>query len=310
MPRCFYCAEPFDGAQDGEHILPAAIGSHLVTRRVCTPCNRRAGIEIDRPWLRHPEIVQLRAIYKIPDRRGRVRPASWQGELGGGKTAEISVEGETVRVVPRPSESFENGIWTVEGYDDAAAEKKLQRLRRDHGDVRLISSESRPTQNLSATVTHTLDVDVWPRFGAKVALGVASLVVADDSWLDSSLAQHLRSVLWHGDPSTIDKSLSGPGVAWSMRPFSLRAGTHHLPAPQHLLIFEHDPESGDWLVIVTFGELLYRLPLPLDCSAIGAPPQSWRIDPITETQVQLPAVAQQARLHEPIQHVEADCGRP
>lgn len=205
-----------------------------------------------------------------------------------------------MRVVQQPSESFEDGIWTVEGYDEDAAAKKLRRLRRDHGDVRVISTETRPANNLSATVTHTLDVNVWPRFGAKVALGVASLVVEDESWLDSTVAQELRSVLWDGHPSTIEKGLAVPGIAWSMRPFLLDAGTHRLRAPEHLLIFERDPDGGDWLVIVTFGELLYRLPLPLDWSATGAPPPSWRIDPVTAAHVQLPSAVQQASLHESI----------
>jgi hypothetical protein len=239
-------------------------------------------------------------VYRIPDRRGRARPASWQGDLGSGRRAVISVEGEAVRVVQQPSESFEDGIWTVEGYDEDAAAKKLRRLRRDHGDVRVISTETRPANNLSATVTHTLDVNVWPRFGAKVALGVASLVVEDESWLDSTVAQELRSVLWDGHPSTIEKGLAVPGIAWSMRPFLLDAGTHRLRAPEHLLIFERDPDGGDWLVIVTFGELLYRLPLPLDWSATGAPPPSWRIDPVTAAHVQLPSAVQQASLHESI----------
>jgi HNH endonuclease len=297
MPRCFYCAQPFEGSQDEEHVLPAAIGADLVTGKVCTACNRRAGVEVDQPWLRHPEVVELRGLYSIADRRGRVRPASWEGQLNSGKPATISLKGDEVRIVRRPTEEFDGSVWTLEGYDEDAAKRKLERIRAKYGDVRPISSEERmPDGPLTAHVTHVVDVGIWPRFAAKVALGVASLLVDDDSWLSGPIASVLRSVLWSGHPSTLTDGLAHPGVAWSLRPFELQPGTHPLRAPEHLLIFEETPEEGEWLVIVVFGWLPYRVPLAMDWAAIEEPPQSWRIDPIAGRHRRLPAAEQVALL--------------
>lgn len=302
MQRCFYCAQPFEGSQDEEHVLPAAVGADLVTGRVCTACNRRAGIEVDRPWLRHPEVVELRSMYSIPDRRGRVRPASWEGQLNDGKPATVRIAGDQVHIARRPTEDFDGTVWTLEGYDDDAAKRKLERLRAAHGDVRPIFSEEHvPDGPLTAHVTHRLDVDIWPRFAAKVALGIASILVHDESWLDSPLASALRKVLWSGHPSTMLDGLAlHAGVAWSMRPFELTPGTHPLRAPEHLLVFEETPEQGEWLVIVVFGSLLYRVPMPMDWAAIQVPPQSWRFDPIAGAHRRLPVAAQAALMRQPV----------
>jgi hypothetical protein len=108
--------------------------------------------------------------------------------------------------------------------------------------------------------------------------------------LDTSQAVALREVLWNGDASTQQDALAHRGVAWSAPPSQLAEGTHPLNPPDHLLVFESERRGQDWLVVVTFGELLYRVPLSLDWH--GMPPQSWWFDPMQKKVRQLPAVIQ------------------
>ena len=66
---------------------------------------------------------------------------------------------------------------------------------------------------------------------------------------------------------------------------------HHLRPPsvrppQHLITFE-EASGEQWLIIVVFGELLYRVPLHFDSR--GLPPQSWLFDDTDGMPRQLPA---------------------
>ena len=66
---------------------------------------------------------------------------------------------------------------------------------------------------------------------------------------------------------------------------------HHLRPPsvrppQHLITFE-EASGEQWLIIVVFGELLYRVPLHFDWR--GLPPQSWLFDDTDGMPRQLPA---------------------
>jgi hypothetical protein len=124
-----------------------------------------------------------------------------------------------------------------------------------------------------------LDVHIWPRLAAKIALGVASLV-ADDDWVTTPNAKKLRHVLWNGDQSTVDAEMLPPGRSWSIAPFELDASNRSgLRPPEHLLaIEEFDGEQG--VSFVFAGTLLYTVLLG---RVSTLPLVSWLLDPIAGT---------------------------
>ncbi|MGH3832562.1 MAG: hypothetical protein ACRDRS_19325 [Pseudonocardiaceae bacterium] len=119
-----------------------------------------------------------------------------------------------------------------------------------------------------ATVHLKSIVHLWPRFAAKIALGVASLLVPD-SWLATDVAIGLRQVLRNGHPQTLQAALDQRGIAWFAIPFGLIEGTHPVRPPQHLITFE-EAEGEQWLIIVVFGRIVVSRPPPLGLEGIAA----------------------------------------
>lgn len=290
MARCFYCADELDGVPEPEHILPAAINAGLTTRRVCTPCNHWAGTEVDRPWLETAGVREARLRWKVPDRwGGTVSKIVYKGALPDGDAALIVLTDDNVEIRRRPQAVDNGDTITLTGYNQPEYAKAIGRLRQRYPNLEAPEELTLVNGLLTATVNLHSNVHIWPRFVAKVALGVASLV-ADDSWIDSSDATGLRGVLRHGHYTTEQAALDQPGVAWSAIPLELRPGTHPLLPPQHLLTFESTEDEGEWLVIVVFGQLLYRVPLNLDWPPSG--PQSWLFSEGVAKPRQLPAAVQ------------------
>lgn len=49
---CAYCGlDRLDGKQKPEHPIPAVLDSEIVVFTICNECNRRAGREVDQPFL-------------------------------------------------------------------------------------------------------------------------------------------------------------------------------------------------------------------------------------------------------------------
>jgi hypothetical protein len=290
VARCFYCANALDASPEPEHVLPAAINADLTTRRVCTPCNHWAGTEVDHPWLGSHLVRECRHRWNVPDRYGRTVPEiAYKGKLNDGDDALVTIDGSDVRIRRIPKQVEDGQSITFTGYDQTEFDRAVLRLQQRHPQLVAPKELTVIETTFTATVNLEASVHIWPRFAAKVALGVASLVV-DDSWLDTPTAIELRDVLQNGHPASELAALDHPGVAWSAVPFELVAGTHMLLPPQHLLTFETTAEEGDWLVIVVFGELVYRLPLnPLWGDAT---PQSWLFGPTTPQPRQLPPAVQ------------------
>jgi hypothetical protein len=257
---CFYCARELDAAPDPEHVLPAALGTELVTWRVCTACNRRAGREVDQPWLAEPHVEESRRLLALINRRGRVAPPlRARGVLEDGSPALVTLAGDRVDIRRRPSRTVEGNVLRLSGYTEAEAERTWQRPR-DRGELLGDPTTMVATSTaLTATVRREVNVDIWPRFAAKVALAFISLF-ADDDWLVTDAAQGLRDVLWNGHPDTKRDALAHPGVAWSVPPLLLRQGTHPLRVGEHMLVCEETEAEGPWFCMVLFGDLLYRVP--------------------------------------------------
>ncbi|MGH3514264.1 MAG: hypothetical protein ACRDQV_18530 [Pseudonocardiaceae bacterium] len=109
MARCFYCAAELDGVPVLEHVLPATINTGLTTRRVCNPCNRWAGGEVDQPWLETAEVREARLRWKVPDRRGKtISKIVYERALSDGDAALIVLSDDKVEIRRRP-QAVDNG---------------------------------------------------------------------------------------------------------------------------------------------------------------------------------------------------------
>lgn len=294
--RCFYCGRTvLQGRHPPEHILPAAVGATLITDKVCSDCNRRAGSEVDWPWQNWPLIMELRHRFAVLDRDGKpARPVTWPGQLvSGDARAAVDVKGERVDVRILPSEYDEDGVRVFEG-DEADLAKRRQRILRKSPDARIVPLPSRTLPGpLSAKVEWTLSVHIWPRFMAKVALGVASLI-AEEAWVETQEAAQLRRVLWTGDQSTVDTEMLPHGKAWSIAPVDLTGLEHPLNPPEHLIRLEWWQEQW-WVVLVAFGTFQYGVPVSFG-SATADQPVAWLFEPLAHKHTPLTANALQAEL--------------
>jgi hypothetical protein len=285
---CFYCSGPLSGSEPPEHVLPAGLGVDLTTRRVCQPCNQRAGREVDQPWLSDYLVNEARVRLQVPDRRGNPpRNMTIPAVSGDGRDVFVHLDGTagSTRIELKPQYRSDGIHWTTSGYTVEATTKKLERMRQDHADVRVVrqAPEAAPETAVASIVQPP---QTWPRFGAKVALAVASLVCADD-WLESANAKALQEALWSGPADGLE-----PGVAWCSIPAQLPNALPMRP-PEHLLT--HVEWDGiQWLGLIIFAELQYRVPLEIDWGEAG--PQSWWFSPDNRRGRQLPADVQLAQL--------------
>lgn len=261
----------------------------LITRRVCTVCNHWAGAEVDQPWLDEVHVLEARQRWQVPNRRGGPPPSvSYRGKLEDGAEALITLIGQEIQIRRLPNWVDVGDSIILTNYDQIGYEKALKSLRRQYPNFVAPKNLSFIDASFTATVNIESGVHLWPRFAAKVALGVTSLV-APDSWLATDVAIGLREVLHAGHPQTLQTPLDQPGIAWSAIPLGLISGSHLPRPPQHLITFE-EVEGQQWLIIVLFGELLYRVPFHLDWN--GMPPQSWLFDGTGRRPRQLPAAIQ------------------
>lgn len=72
--RCLFCKLPSDAATSVEHVIPQSLGnSQVILPRgmICDPCNNYIARKIEQPLLAHESFRNLRAWYRIPNKRGR-----------------------------------------------------------------------------------------------------------------------------------------------------------------------------------------------------------------------------------------------
>jgi hypothetical protein len=249
---------------------------------VCGECNRRAGQEVDAPFLRDTLICAYRHGYRIPDARGEVPPAPRIA----GRTLEAdepvmveftdgAIYGRRLPVPERRDESRER--YTVEpGEAEALLAKRSERLRKKLGpDWEVRGRIETVRQDPVAHMEFSIDASIWPRFGAKLALAFGREALGLD-WLDSAQAHHLRDVLWHRPTE--------PPIA-ALWPIAERVGADDplrrlFTPPQHDVHVQRTGH-GAVLLLYLFGILRYGVPLADAPQAVDEP--CWLFDPIAGT---------------------------
>jgi hypothetical protein len=82
--RCIFCKQNSDGSRSIEHIVPHSFGNNraiLSKGMVCDKCNNYFARKIEQPLLADRSFRNLRALYQVPNKRGR--PPSLHGFIAG-----------------------------------------------------------------------------------------------------------------------------------------------------------------------------------------------------------------------------------
>jgi hypothetical protein len=281
---CPYCGEENDRAEQSvEHPLPRALGGHgFSSPDYDDLCNKRAGREVDRPFVEHEFVRALRYKHGIRDARGNVPPAPrlyGHNQDGGRGFLELGAEPRVSRV-PRRTRDDETGTTLIteigDGADIAAKElpKMEQRARELYGDggFRIETSIEQIRNEGTLSIPTSLSMTLWPRFGAKLGLAFGREALGGD-WLRSEDAARLRRLLWSEPDAPEARPLPEHVEAGDV--FALVA-----PPPTHL-IYVGVFNRGCGLIVQLFGTLRYGV--PLSESITLAEPMIWTFDPIAGT---------------------------
>jgi hypothetical protein len=281
---CPYCGEEKDRTQQSiEHPLPRALGGHgFSSPDHDDPCNKRAGREVDRPFVEHEFMRALRHRHGVRDARGQIPPAPrlyGDSEDGGRGFLELGAE-PRVRRVPRRTRNDANGTTLITEIGDGAeiAAKELprmeQRARELHGDggFRVESSIEQIRDEGELSILTSLSMTLWPRFGAKLGLALGREALGD-GWLHSQDAARLRRLLWNEPDAPQAQPLPEHVEAGDV--FALIA-----PPPTHL-VYVGNFHRGCGLIVQLFGTLRYAVPLSDTITLVE--PAVWTFDPVAGT---------------------------
>jgi hypothetical protein len=274
---CAYCGESaLTGSERPEHPLPAALGSRFVVHTACDPCNTWAGVNVDQPFLSDDWLRMTWAEHdlQIPRRRGRGRAVS---PLRHGFTR----EGQYVTVDEdwKPhlgsliTEDPASGEVQIRAGSQAEAERLLEKVNaravKEGKEANILTrsvTQVRPWVNISIKV----DLTVWRRMAAKVALGCGS-VAYPEAWRLSEPACELRRYLRE---DVRDEEGNAIGT------FGERIDETHVlrrlvEPPEHLICFL--PGEPVRMAIVLFGQLLFGT--EVGPGGYSRPTYAWRLDP-------------------------------
>jgi hypothetical protein len=197
MLRCIFCGQEHEKLS-AEHVFPAALGGNLELRDgVCTKCNNDFS-KFESALAQ--ELIPIRLLVQIPDRRGDVPSADAVAKLKNGEfKAKANADG-SVKLRP---------IVTVTTAEDGskeiryqfATEAQLERLKREKSEkgYELLESDLRPAEEADIEVYGDLRIIGSPdglRTAAKIAyIGMAfcvgSVFAASDAF--AGVREYIRT---------------------------------------------------------------------------------------------------------------------
>lgn len=172
---CIYCKElkPYT-TTIGEHIIPEAIGSPIVTKLVCDECNTDANKFIDS---KYSNTHLMQALVRVTGTKTK------SGHLAAREQA--TAFDKDIKIV------FDNGGV----YFTTLTEKKLTRLE-----------ERFEKENFLALDLRVKNEDVLQREHAKILLGLCSVCLPD--FTNTQTADFLREYIW-GEDKTLSSKFTG-----------------------------------------------------------------------------------------------------
>jgi hypothetical protein len=282
---CPYCGQDVDRAiVEDEHIVPAQLGGNLVVES-CSECNRGSAKYVDGPVQKHRLVEIRRARYDVRHVRHRRRRVKLNivghDSTGGGRQLwQPSRDGSSL-VQVRPSEPVlvadaEYRLTVPEEKAEQHLEGALARLRADHPDVTftVVSADSRGD---GVVFEHEWGMEpyVWPRFAAKVALGIGHLAMGED-FSRSAPAGMMRGLFREGRQF---EDMYPPNRCPELFPaeFSDDDDEPDLLEPYEHVVGIEPVDGGLWFFGILFGELGFSVPLATPLRPAGGS-IAWLLD--------------------------------
>jgi hypothetical protein len=239
--RCWFCSGS-DLELTDEHVLSErSFGSRSVSKSaVCAPCNRKAG-ELEMRIASRPLLAEL--VGKHSAAYGPALHPHADGYLA---------DGQPVRVRFAEQGAEVHSLLGRDG-DPANPPERLAGMRWGIG---------------------AGNFDEWPRFGAKVALGLASLVL-EPTWLDTRGAAAVQAI-FSGQQWETGVLAFGPD--WTAQEIGEDEPFARLARGEHVVGLCDSPD-GPYAWMILFGAVAYRVSLP--DAAIPSNEPTWLLQPRT-----------------------------
>lgn len=261
--RCWFCGAAGLSLTD-EHVLSQSnFGGRLVApKRVCRPCNGKAG-NLERQIVTVPPLISFAgdAAHELRPSKPRYPEARAIHPDGARGRAELTPEG--ARIVswePRQiGVEGDTAIWEV----GEGEEQKFERRRRDRGErVRAVGRPLGEGRYMQLAGGFGIGFfELWPRFAAKVALGCASLTLHEE-WLDSEGASVLQDLFQRANAPRPRWRGRLPKVPlWPELPPENPIRQALRPLEHILGLSSNDEGDGALLEMILFGAIYYRLDL-------------------------------------------------
>jgi hypothetical protein len=250
------------------HVVPALIGGTLTVGE-CEPCNGDSARIVENPVLFEGHVKKLRALYRTRPSQGKRKSSGlgFTGSLDSGAKARWMPGRATDDLVPLTAGEpilSEDGLYTftspVTDYE-VHAHRVIENLKALY-----------PGKQVTPGVLHEVTGEVqfdygwsahpmlWPRFAAKIALGLGAEAFGD-AWSASHEAERLRALFREG---RIYEGLFNGGLL--LIPQELVHTPDHRLTSLPKLVHPHEPlvaiqgSPGNLtFLILLFGELLYGL---------------------------------------------------
>jgi hypothetical protein len=186
--RCPYCELPFgpDRPSTKDHVFVESLGGR-VQLQACKPCNDVIGHDIEGRLQRPGQFLNRRHL------RGNLRET--------GDPVEYDLNEQRLRFSKPVTVTEAEGVRTYQLRGDEADVRRALKQMRKNGRLSELPIEELMKSGRRQTVEPpwietkvTLDLALADRLAAKVALGAG--VLADESFVASSLAATLRLILW------------------------------------------------------------------------------------------------------------------
>lgn len=253
-----------------EHVIAALIGGTLVVDG-CGPCNQTSAQFVENPVLHHGHVKKLRALYETPPSRGSSDPSriEFAGDLAGGARAlwhPAREDDDLEQHTPTRPVFDEHGNYTFtappEGYD-AHERRVVDQIKADHPNKKVEPGEPErfrgPVEFSYEWTSHPL---LWPRFAAKVALGLGYEAFGP-SWVESHEAWRLRGLfrdarIYEGLTAEASMRLLPQETVHEPRGHG-QVEWHELMRPDEHLVAMMGRPGVLTFVLCLFGELYYQL---------------------------------------------------
>lgn len=261
MLTCTYCLETKpDGQRSEEHVVGAALGGAWIVKDICADCQTWAGEEIDGPFAQTIFTREKRHRLKIPDRYGNVPDAPTQlVDLADGRKGRITFtrNGPELEIFPNRI-ALGDGTSTIQISADeelAYLEKLRTRFEKANPGFTFEVGSRSIGPHVPVDVRHpiTWSLNLWPRFGVKVALNVGRELWGEE-WLRSEHGMLLHRLLWGTETKIQMNPFPTTGAIGAELP-------DYEPGPDHLLWANNGPKGEPTLLIQLFGEQTYAVPL-------------------------------------------------